>query len=155
MLILIYNGGVLFGFVIASFFDYSGQIKINIMLPIIFLAAFNYFPETPEYLLKRNQKIVRELYFLILNFWCRLLISSLFLMQSQAAEKSRNFYRGIKNPRSLELKKVDEHDKAYEKIDSNSTSLSLSDFCVYFGPFIHFRPFSRTLRFNWNFELSF
>lgn len=152
MLILIYNGGVLFGFVIASFFDYFGQIKINIMLPIIFLAAFNYFPETPEYLLKRNQKIVRELHFLVLHFWYPLLP---FLMQLQAAEKSRNFYRGIKNPRSLELKKVVEHDKAYEKIESDSTSLSLSDFCAYFGPFIHFHPFSRTVRFNWNFELSF
>lgn len=58
MLITIYNAGVLFGFVIANYLDYFGQIKINIVLPIIFLAAFNYFPETPEYLLKRNQKIV-------------------------------------------------------------------------------------------------
>lgn len=58
ILITIYNAGVLFGFVIANYLDYFGQIKINIVLPIIFLAAFNYFPETPEYLLKRNQKIV-------------------------------------------------------------------------------------------------
>lgn len=58
MLILVYNAGVLFGFVIANYLDYYGQIKINIILPIIFLAAFNYFPETPEYLLKRNQNIV-------------------------------------------------------------------------------------------------
>lgn len=58
LLILIYNSGVLFGFVIAEFLDYYGQIKINIILPIVFLAGFNYFPETPEYLLRRDQKIV-------------------------------------------------------------------------------------------------
>lgn len=103
MLILIYNSGILFGFVIANYLDYFGQIKINIILPIIFLAAFNYFPETPEYLLKRNQKI--------------------------AAEKSRNFYRGIKNVRTLEMKKVDENDKTYEKIESESTTISFADFC--------------------------
>lgn len=102
-LILIYNAGVLFGFVIASFLDYFGQIKINILLPVIFLAVFNYFPETPEWLNRRNQKT--------------------------AAEKSRNFYRGIKNSRALEMKKVDEQEKTYEKIENENTSLSFADFC--------------------------
>lgn len=60
MLILACNAGVLFAFVIAGFLDYSEQLKINIMLPVLFLVAFYFFPESPEYLLKRNQTIVSE-----------------------------------------------------------------------------------------------
>ena len=60
MMILFCNLGVLTGFVLANFLDYYGQIKANIMLPTFFLLIFNFFPETPEYLLKCNQKIVRS-----------------------------------------------------------------------------------------------
>lgn len=104
MLILSCNAGVLFGFVIAGFADYNMQLKINIALPILFLAAFNYFPETPEFLLKRNQKI--------------------------AAEKSKNFYNGFKNAPPVEMKSMVQQEKIYEKIENEneSTGLSLSDF---------------------------
>lgn len=58
MLILSANAGVLLGFVIANYLDYFGQIKANIMLPTLFLLLFTFFPESPEFLSKRNQKIV-------------------------------------------------------------------------------------------------
>ncbi|XP_055295153.1 uncharacterized protein LOC129564928 [Sitodiplosis mosellana] len=107
MIILFCNTGVLTGFVLASYLDYFGQIKANIMLPTLFLLLFNFFPETPEWLLKRNQKI--------------------------AAEKSRNFYRGLNNPPSYEMKQIDEKEKTYEKVvndESIDDGLSFSDFCT-------------------------
>lgn len=58
LLVLSCNIGTVFGFVIANYLDYYEQIKANIMLPILFLVLINFFPETPEYLLKRNQRIV-------------------------------------------------------------------------------------------------
>lgn len=58
MLVLFANAGCLFGFAISLFLDYYGQIKINIIIPILFLITFHYFPETPEFLLKQNQKEV-------------------------------------------------------------------------------------------------
>lgn len=58
MLILACNAGFLFGFIIAGYASYYVQLKINIMLPVLFLALFNFFPDTPEWLEKRNQKIV-------------------------------------------------------------------------------------------------
>lgn len=60
MMILACNAGVLFGFVIANYLDYYGQIKAHIMLPTFFLLFFTFFHESPEYLLKRNQKIVSD-----------------------------------------------------------------------------------------------
>ncbi|XP_055295909.1 facilitated trehalose transporter Tret1-like, partial [Sitodiplosis mosellana] len=105
MMILFCNGGVLVGFVLDSYLDYFGQIKANIMLPTLYLLIFNFFPETPEYLLKRNQKI--------------------------AAEKSCNFYLGLNNPPSYEMKQIDEKEKTYEKVvndESIDDGLSFSDF---------------------------
>lgn len=61
MLILACNFGVLIGFIFAEFLDYAEQLKINIMLPVLFLVAFHFcIRETPEYLLKRNQTVVSE-----------------------------------------------------------------------------------------------
>ncbi|XP_031623042.1 facilitated trehalose transporter Tret1-like [Contarinia nasturtii] len=104
MLILSCNAGCLFGFVVPIYFNYIEQIKINMMLPTLFLVLFYFFPETPEYLLKRNQKTL--------------------------AEKSTNFYRGLKNPPSYEMKQINEQEKTYEKIEQESTSISFSDFCT-------------------------
>lgn len=61
MLILSTNAGALFGFAISLFLDYYGQLKINLLIPTLFLVLYHFFPETPEYLLKRNQKKVRLL----------------------------------------------------------------------------------------------
>lgn len=58
LLVLSCNIGTVSGFVIANYLDYHEQIKANIMLPILFLVLINFFPETPEYLLKQNQRIV-------------------------------------------------------------------------------------------------
>lgn len=58
MLILTTNAGCLFGFFISSFFDYFGQIKMNLMVPILFLLTIHFFPESPEFLLKQNQRNV-------------------------------------------------------------------------------------------------
>lgn len=62
MLILITNAGCMFGFSITGFLDYFGQIKMNIMLPVLFLLLFYLFPETPEFLLKQNKKSVSRFY---------------------------------------------------------------------------------------------
>lgn len=121
------NIGTVFGFVIASYFDYYGQIKINIAFPILFLILINYFPETPEYLLRRNQRIVS----MITSQHDYNLSSYLSHFHFQSAEKSRNFYRGIRAPPSLEMKRFNEPEKTYEKIEHDSTGLSLSDFCAY------------------------
>lgn len=61
MLVLAANLGTLFGFVIANYLDFYGQIKANIMFPIVFLIAINSFPETPAFLLKCNLKDVSEM----------------------------------------------------------------------------------------------
>lgn len=58
MLILTTNAGCVFGFFISSFLDYSGQIKINLMIPVLFLLLIHFFSESPEFLLKQNKKNV-------------------------------------------------------------------------------------------------
>lgn len=58
MMILACNFGVLLGFIFAIYLDYYGQIKAHIMLPTTFLALFTFFPETPEYLTRTDQKLV-------------------------------------------------------------------------------------------------
>lgn len=55
----------------------------------------------------------------------------LLCLDFQAAEKSLNFYRGIENIRTEEMTKMNEPEKTYEKIESEDTSLSFSDFCMY------------------------
>lgn len=62
MMITFCNVGVLLGFIFSIYFDYADQIKAHIMLPTLFLAFFTYFPETPEYLTRTDQKIVSEIY---------------------------------------------------------------------------------------------
>lgn len=61
LLTLTANAGMVFGFVIGTYLEYYMQMKILILLPIAFLVAFNYFPETPDFLLQQQKKIVSKL----------------------------------------------------------------------------------------------
>lgn len=58
VIILACNGGALFGYAIPLWLGYYSQIKAHLMIPIVFLVFMHFFPETPEYLLKRNQQEV-------------------------------------------------------------------------------------------------
>lgn len=133
LLVLSCNIGTVFGFVIANYLDYYEQIKANIMLPILFLVLINFFPETPEYLLKRNQRIVSRSWELNrFSHYCLMYNLGSNFCIFQAAEKSRNFYRGIKSAPSIEMKRLNEQDtKTYERIEQQNAGLSLSDFCAY------------------------
>lgn len=52
------NAGMVFGFVIGNYLEYFTQLKIQFLFPIAYLVAFNYFPDTPDYLLLRQKRIV-------------------------------------------------------------------------------------------------
>lgn len=57
-LTLICNAGMVFGFVVGTYFEYFTQLKILVLLPIVFFIAFSYFPETPEFLRQQEKKVV-------------------------------------------------------------------------------------------------
>lgn len=60
----LYISGCIVGYTVADLFDFYAQIKVYLAVPIIFFIAFLYFPEAPEYLLRKN-KLEVCLYFLL------------------------------------------------------------------------------------------
>lgn len=128
MMILTMNAGFLVGYILVDFLDYYGQIKANITYPMLFLALFNFFPESPGYLLRQQQVTVRE-YFKFNNRFPFFLISIFFVKISQAAEQSKQFYSGVKVTPSSE-NGIDQQEKAYDKFENENMSLSLADFCA-------------------------
>lgn len=64
------NAGVLIGFVVGNFFEYNTVPKILIVFPIVFILCYQFFPESPWYLVHRDK--------------------------FEAAEKSLRFYRNVK-----------------------------------------------------------
>lgn len=52
------NSGMVFGFVIGTYLEYFTQLKVLLLLPIAFLIGFNYFPESPSFLLQQQRKNV-------------------------------------------------------------------------------------------------
>lgn len=58
LLVLIINFGILLLYVIDNLFRYYNQIRILVVIPILFLAIFKFFPETPEFLQKEGHILV-------------------------------------------------------------------------------------------------
>lgn len=61
LLVLIINSGILLLYVIDNLANYHNQIRILIFIPILFLAVFKFFPETPEFLQKEGHILVNIL----------------------------------------------------------------------------------------------
>lgn len=53
------NVGVLFGFIAGNYLSYEAVPKVHLILPIIFLVFYFFFPESPWYLIKQNKLEVR------------------------------------------------------------------------------------------------
>lgn len=89
MLMLSANAGFLFAFVAGWYLDYYSIPYVGLMLSVLFLACFLYFPETPTYLLKHKKlEVGHDRTFTINN-------QTNFLSFFQLAEKSFRFYRSV------------------------------------------------------------
>jgi MFS family permease len=64
--ILSCNFGMLLMYLAGNLFDFYSTPKVMIILPVVFVMLFSFFPETPFYLLKhaKNQEAQRSLKFL-------------------------------------------------------------------------------------------
>lgn len=133
------NCGFLFGFLAGYYLSYFQIPYVGIILSIVYLLAFTYFPETPSFLLRCKKEEVM-LYFntntnanvklnhTILATLYLFLIQSLF-PTSQLAEQSFRFYRNVKDgepmPENIgkewdELKnRMEETMKSESKIKNN------------------------------------
>lgn len=58
LMILFFNLGILVGYICGKSLDYITVPKVLILLPILFVVGFIFLPNTPQYLLKRNQLYV-------------------------------------------------------------------------------------------------
>lgn len=59
LLILSCNAGMLFAFIIADYFSYFAQLKIQLAVSILYLVVFTLFPESPEYFMKlKNPEVL-------------------------------------------------------------------------------------------------
>lgn len=54
----LFNSGMLFSFLLGNYFDYIDQAKIQLILPVIFVLVLFCIPESPEYYIKRDNKLV-------------------------------------------------------------------------------------------------
>lgn len=143
LLVLTCNVGILFGYILAEYFAYFAQIKILLTIPVLYLLLHNYFPESPEYFMKRNQPKVRIEY--KSNVILKKYIFDVCEM-FQLARKSKSFYgrfaeddinpsKMIKNKTNENIEILAEEEKIVEKfeleVEEEVTSLSLADFCEY------------------------
>lgn len=60
MLTVATNGGVLTGFIVGNFFDYNTVPKILIGFPVLFVICYQFFPESPWYLVHSNRLVEAE-----------------------------------------------------------------------------------------------
>lgn len=113
MSMLLLSFGILAGFILSSHLDYYVNPCIIIILPIIYLLAATQFPETPQFLI-RKQKMDK-------------------------AHEAFKFYKNLKNPKSLEANKNELQElntqSGFEELKQNilavishSEKLSLHDF---------------------------
>lgn len=49
------NSGILIGFLVGNYFSYENVPKILLIVPILFLAFYYFFPESPYYLVTQNR----------------------------------------------------------------------------------------------------
>lgn len=115
LLTLTNNAGLVFGLVVATYFEYFTQLKIQVLLPIAFFVAFSYFPESPE----EKTNVSEDLAFISV-YWIY------FRFQSVT------FFQGIKNDQlEQEKQPMKTAEKAIMEDSSDSEKLSLSDFCKF------------------------
>lgn len=93
--ILSTNFGMLLIYIAGNIFDYFTAPKVMLLLPILFLALFSIFPDTPIYLL-RNHKL-------------------------KEAERSLRFLRGVKQNDAADDVKF-ELQKMIRKVDADATN---------------------------------
>lgn len=54
-----YNLGSVMGFLLAAVSDSMAQVKVQLILPVIFLISFAGIPATPQHLCNQKKEIVR------------------------------------------------------------------------------------------------
>lgn len=57
-MILFFNLGILFGYICGKYLDYFTVPKVMIVLPIVFVFAFVFLPNTPQFLMKQDKLYV-------------------------------------------------------------------------------------------------
>lgn len=92
-----FNFGIIVSFILGKYLNCMDQVKVQIIIPIIFMVIMFLLPETPEFWTKQNKdKVSRNISFnrmyKIVTLLCALL--NLHLIIFQRAIKSRTFYRG-------------------------------------------------------------
>lgn len=56
------NLGIILSFFLANYMDWLDQVKVQLIVPIIFMVAMFFLPESPEYLTNRNKKKVAKMW---------------------------------------------------------------------------------------------
>lgn len=98
LLMLCVSIGILFGFTFGTYLAYFLVPKIFAPLPILFFAAFFFFPETPQYFISRKNFEVQKLYSPGIKIQLELLVKHgfCFLFGFQKAKRSLRYYRGCR-----------------------------------------------------------
>uniref|UniRef100_A0A1A9W0R8 Major facilitator superfamily (MFS) profile domain-containing protein n=1 Tax=Glossina brevipalpis TaxID=37001 RepID=A0A1A9W0R8_9MUSC len=96
LLIVSCNTGILLAFILGNFFTYSGVAWILSSLPLLFVTCFAFLPESPQYLINRNN--------------------------TKEAEKSLRYFRNVKySKHSLPLPVQLEMEKLLERMQSTES----------------------------------
>lgn len=126
-MVLVYNIGICLGFVIGNYCNYYTTPKVVILLDIVFLCAFHYFPESPSFLMKQRRLSVSKQ----LRFKNKIKSINKKLNFKQQAENSIRFYQRIRQRKTdrelLECEMNKLKNACYSK-SSEADGLTLSDF---------------------------
>lgn len=91
LMMLTANAGFLLSFVAGNYLEYHQIPYIGLAISILYLLVFIFFPETPQFLLKRKKEEARVTS--TMRSYQKYLFN--FVFHSQLAEKSFRFYRNI------------------------------------------------------------
>lgn len=53
-----YNTGTIVSFFLGNYFNCLDQVKVQLIVPVIFMVLMFFLPETPDYLIKRSKEKV-------------------------------------------------------------------------------------------------
>lgn len=115
-----FSVGAIAGFVVIDNFDFYTQLLIFMVVPVVFLIVFSFFPESPEFLQQQNNEKVN---INEIEYKCRQTLFIQLVSWFQLFQKSHQFYRGVSIATNKE-KNSEKHEQG--------KPLSFGDFCKFF-----------------------
>lgn len=136
LMMLTSNVGFLLSFIAGFYLSYHQIPYIGFGLSVAYLAIFLFFPETPQFLLKRKKEEVRIQWAIIITRNIHLTFYS--FIDLQLAEKSFRFYRNLSSDAEFTDKRKKEWEllkiinlKSSKPAGDTTQKASWTDLCTY------------------------